>query len=97
MIVRLWNTLGCSTIPLCAGSVRGLSTRTERDTFGPLEVPADKSVNPTSRQMFFQEFQTLSEGMYQLHANTVAPDCTRMQVLGRSDTKIIPELQNWWT
>ncbi|DBA99434.1 TPA: fumarase fum1 [Trebouxia sp. C0006] len=24
------------------GSVRGLSTRTERDTFGPLEVPADK-------------------------------------------------------
>lgn len=26
----------------CLGLVRELSTRTERDTFGPLEVPADK-------------------------------------------------------
>ncbi len=39
----------------------------------------------------------MSEGMYHLHAITVAPDCTRVQVLGCSDAKIIPELQNWWT
>ncbi|KAL0036241.1 hypothetical protein WJX79_009533 [Trebouxia sp. C0005] len=38
------------------GSVRGLSTRTERDTFGPLEVPADKYWGAQT-QRSFQNFK----------------------------------------